>query len=397
MALMRLSRLAILGAGLVLAGCAARSAALAYWRAAPDAPVPSLFASDARIVLNRSGPQFLSIIKDPVRARELEGLIRQALKEKPLDAGALFELGAIREAREEGAGEELFLLAEKVSRRVVVNELLLARASAAEGDLAGAIVRFDRAFSVQPQVAEEMLPNLAPQLNDPDVRKEFLNYSARAWYPQLVNAALTANVAPGAIAQMIDRAAGRQDASGLDWLRGQLFSKAVANRDYGAVKALAAKSPAVTRLALGQIGFSKATTDLKLGPMRWNLLDTADGSAQLNDDGALRLSIAPDGYKTLAERITLLSPAEYAVTQEVSYDDTGPMATLTWELVCDTPEGTVIWNQTLPRRGGRGTYRSSITIPANCPAQRWRLWALGEASSFASQAVLTKLDLNHAK
>jgi hypothetical protein len=396
MPVMRLSRLAILGAGLFLAGCAARSAALAYWRATPDAPVPSLFASDPRIVLNRSGPQLLSIIKDPVRARELEGSIRQALKEKPLDGGALFELGAIREAREQGAGEELFLLAEKVSRRVVVNELMLSRAFAAEGDLAGAIVRFDRAFTVQPQLVEEMIPSLVPQLNDPDVRAEFLRYSARAWYPQLLNAAITANVAPGAIAQMIDRAAGRQDASGLDWLRGQLFAKAVANRDYGAVKALAAKLPAVSRLALGQIGFSKASTDLKLGPMRWNLLDNADGSAQLTDDGALRLSIASERSRTLAERLTLLSPAEYAVTQVISYDDSAPMATLTWELVCDTPEGAVIWNQTLPRHGGRGTYRYSITIPANCPAQRWRLQALGEASSFASEAVLAKLDLTHA-
>ena len=387
----RLFQIGVLGAASVLAAASSYCAALTYWRAHYSEDVPAFFLSDPVIKVAREGDALGLGKKVSASPEDLEADARAALRIDALDPAAFFVLGKAKILGRQGDGLAEFEAAEKISRRFTPVELELLRMSAAKGDLAGAIRHLDRAVSVAPKLGDEFLPQFAPSLADPSVAAAFLPYAYRPWFSQFIRAGIDAHVSPLVINGLIGAAEKARGPEGMGDLRSALFSETVKRGDFLSAVTLMTRLAKDKREALGRFGFSKGNSDPSLAPMGWTLVNDTTKSASVDDKGVLAVSIGADLTGEIAERVTLISPGFYVLSQRITYDPAEPKAGLIWEMRCEGEEGAPQWRQPMPLRNGAIVYQSAITVPETCPIQHWRLFALGASGQAESRASLDQM------
>jgi hypothetical protein len=113
-------------------------------------------------------------------------------------------------------------------------------------------------------------------------------------------------------------------------------------------------------------------------------------SATLALDGSVVITMAPEQTGVVAERITLLAPGRYKLSQRLSYSGDDPKAALVWDVACAGQDG-VLWHQAVPTRNGQVSYESTVELPPACFVQHWSLRATGDIGQSASQATLLNL------
>ena len=388
----------IVALALVLGGLSCRDAGLAYWRGHASDEVPAIFAGDPQIVVTRAEAGLaVAGLADPAsrsfNPAKVEANARLALREDPLNATALFELGVALEQERAGDGLAALALSEKLSRREAATQIELERLSALNGNIPSAMAHLDRMFSVSPELAERLMPGVALSLGNPAVLAEAGKYARRGWFPDLIGAAIDAGVSPAGVRGLLGAARGHCDPSVLESLNARLLVHAVTAHDYGAARDVIAHLPVNMRMALGSAGFSAASTDPRLAPLGWALANGIGKGASLAGGDGLALTIAPEQAAILAERVTLIEPGRYDVTQTIAYDAAFPRAALIWDIACEPAMAQPIWHQPVPDRPGSTTYRSTITIPPGCLAQHWRLVASGRIGQQASRGQIHQLML----
>lgn len=374
-------------ASLALATLAARDAALGYWRAQDPQRVPVLLAGDPAIAVVRasqglSGPGTLA-----AGAREAA---RAALRREPLQSEALRLLALAQPGP--GEGMRLLSLAERLSRRDLQLELQLIDAAAPMGDAARVLVHYDHALSVHPEAGSRLLPVLARAASDETVGMALARQAGRPWFPGLLDAAIGEGTEPTALARLLAAARAHWPADRVDALLSRQLDRLVARGRLDAARSLAGQVPGMAPGALDPIGFSRTTTDPRLRPLSWTLAAGDDALAEPGDDGSLAIRLDAERTALVAGRVTLLAGGSYAVMQTLAYAPGAPMARLAWRVECLAGMAR-LWQQTVPARAGRVTYRSTFTVPADCPAQRWRLTATAAEAGGASQARLERLAL----
>lgn len=378
-------------ASLALAPLAARDAALAYWRTQDPHRVPAFLSGDPAIAVARadrelSGPGLLT--PGAADAREAA---KAALRREPLQTGALRLLA--RTLLGSGEGMELLLLAERVSRRDLQLELQLIDATAATGDVVRVIAHYDHVLAAHPEAASRLLPVLARAASDDGVGAALARHAARAWYPGLIAAAIDEGTEPDALARLLALGRRHWPAETVDRLVSRQLDRLVATGRLDAARRLAGQVPGTAAAGLGSIGFGAATTDPRLRPLSWKLAEADGALAEPGEGGGLAIRVDAERTALVAERVTLLAGGSYAVTQTLSYAAGAPMARLAWRVDCVSGGPAAVWQQVVPVRAGRVTYRSRITVPAGCPAQRWRLMATAPVAPTASQVWLERLEL----
>lgn len=387
------SRILILGLGLVLAAFSWRDAAQAYWRSHALEDVPSLFTRDPQVMVIRLVASLAEPANQSFDAATVAPNAKRVLRDKPLDAAAMFVLGAAMEEPHPGAGYQAFVLSEKLSRRVQADQIKLVTLSEPRNDTAGALVHLNRLFLVYPTVADRMMPSLALTLNNPAVLAEVSQYAQRPWFPGLIGAAIDAGISPANVRHLLALEQGHVEAARLDELNTRLLTHVIAYQDYGQAQDIVEHLPSGIRTVLEGVGFSAASTDPHLAPLSWTLANDNVKAANLIDGSDLALSIGPEQTGILAERVTLFKPGNYDLTQTIAYDGTSPRAAIIWDVACEPAQAAPIWHQPVPDRAGITTYRSSITIPQACQAQHWRLQVTGAIGQQASQVEIRRLVL----
>ena len=386
-----LSKALVMAGGVIVAMLGGHDAALAYYRAHALDAVPALFAGDPDIRLQRlENDLFVAGGKDP-DPLAIATASRQVLASDPLNPQAMFMLGVAQALRQPGEGAAQYLLAERISRRHIPNEAALIAPYAQHHDIDGIVRSFDRIFSVSPELVAAMMPALVPSLGDPATRHAFAAYAQRPWMPGLIDVALDHAVDLASIAALIDaveRTSAGADA--LAHLRVRLLSKSLARGDVDIARDQLTRLPVPTRTALGQLGFSAATTSPDLAPLGWTLANDARQSAAVAADGGLVISVAAEQTGVVAERVTLLPPGRYTLSLQLAYDAGRPRAALVWDLFCAGQTGA-LWHQPLPTRAGTARYQARLDLPPACQAQHWSLRAVGDIGQGASRAVLRDL------
>ena len=386
----------ILAAGAIVAGLGGYNAALAYYRAHALDDVPTLFANDPDIKLQRLENDLLirgHKSQDPV---VMQSVATDVLARDPLNPQAMFMLGVARSLQKAGDGSSQFLLAERISRRHIPAESALISFYAQRHDIDGIVRCLDRIFSVSPDMVAAMMPALIDTLGDPATQRAFLAYAQRPWMTELIDLALDQEVRPESIAPLIDaveRATphdeGHQD--NLSHLRIRLLSNSLAGGDYAFAQSQLQRLPKARRDALEQLGFSAITTSPDLAPISWSIANDTQKSATLAVDGSLVITMAPEQTGVVAERITLLPPGRYRISQRLSYSEGDPKAALVWDVACVGQDGGAVWHQPVPTRIGQVTYQSTLELPKTCYAQHWSLRVTGDIGQTASQAALLNL------
>jgi hypothetical protein len=385
----------ILAGGTVIAAMSGYDAALAYYREhALDDP-PALFADDPTIQLQRLESDLLSTGHKPPDPGVIQSVATNVLAHDPLNPQAEFMLGAARALKNAGDGSSQYLLAERISRRHIPAESALVSFYAQRGDVNGIVRCLDRIFSVSPDMVAAIMPALIGTLDDPRTRQGFTAYAQRPWMRALIGLALDENVKPESIAPLIDafeRAAPHDEVhqSNITVLRIRLLSNSLADGDYAFAQSQLQRLPKPKRAALEQLGFSAITTSADLAPISWTMANDTQKSATLALDGSVVITMAPEQTGVVAERITLLAPGRYKLSQRLSYSGDDPKAALVWDVACAGQDG-VLWHQAVPTRNGQVSYESTVELPPACFVQHWSLRATGDIGQSASQATLLNL------
>jgi hypothetical protein len=387
---------------LAIAAISGYDAALQYWRrevildATAGRNVPSFLANDPYIRLSLALPTIPTHTLSPQEAAALSADARTLLRADPINADALYALGMVAEQQREDAGLPLFLLAERLSRRQILNQLALESVSAARGDMVGAVARIDRIVTVGPDVAWPIFGSIAPALSDPAVRAAFETYAARPWYGDLVRSAVGNGVDGDTVLGLLRAGERTIDPAKKSGIIATLIRRAVNDHDFALARRLAEGLAPPQRQAVSDFGFSQGSSDPALSVLGWNLSNDATTSASIGNDGNLQISVSGEQVQAVAARMTLLAPGSYVLNQIIAHDPAAPRARLTWDMMCPGLTNGTLWHQPMPDRDeSKAAFQSVIVVPVGCNVQDWRLSALGESGQDPSTARVGAVRLRH--
>jgi hypothetical protein len=376
------------------AALAGRDAALAYWRIQETMAAPKVFAADPVLSARRAEHYLSDAELFSARAGAVGSNALAALRNSPLDAIAMRQLGMVAARQQADAGSAHWAAAERITRRDLSGQLLLIEKSAQDGDIAAALAHYDRALLTYPASSQQLYPVLAKALSDPEIRSGLKIYAKRSWIPDFLGKAIELGGDPVAVTGMIADVRAQLAPRDTQLIVTTLIGQLVARGRYAAVCELVRQMPAGASRAIDQIALSPATSDPQLAPLTWALVNDGSFETALDAKGGLAVSVASERSGAIAQRVTLLAPGRYEFTQVVSYASGTPHAALSWNVRClGDATSRPIWQQQLPLAAGDTTYRSAFAVPEDCTAQSWQLAALAAETQFASTATISGLSL----
>lgn len=324
---------------------------------------------------------------------------RASLVERPLNEGALRILGSYYDGlRSERRADAAMLLADKVSRRDMLNQLWLIERSVARDDVPGAIRHYHSALSVHPELGGILFPVLSKALAFGEVRNALRPFlaSGATWMPAFLTAASTqANISDLEDFTMPVAAA----------LKGETYQTAaatiiqrlaVAGKTQSAFNFAAKIAPDIKREAIENFGLSGATRDPRLGRLSWSL-SQADGiNSSVTDNGALTASLTPPFSGEVATRDVLVNPGQrYQLTQQIVYEGNSERPQVRWSASCVKENSTdLFWDDYAPRNSNEISYKSNIDVPEGCPVVRFILFATSPDSQGDFTFTINNLRLN---
>lgn len=347
-------------------GARAPEQALGWWP--PSAGAKAALASH----LLESPPSRASV----ARASELA---RAALRREPVNVVASRTLGltAALGGDQAGAGR-LFAYSESLSRRDVPTQMWLIEDRVQHGDIAGALLHYDRALRVSESIRDVLLPIMVQASADPAIAAQETRLVATRplWWPYFVDYLLSQGRSPRTMAQIISRI--RLD-PGTESERQRLGHALNQLVTLGAYR----EAYAIYRQALGgrvEGGFVR-NGDFEagggLGTFDWTFVDEPDLAAvrEFRDgaSGSFALSLVSSSGRggEVARQLVLLPPGTYllaakagAVPEDVS---NRPMVSL----LCAGQPPHGLTQIRLPFSGPAGASSTlRFVVPATgCPAQ----------------------------
>ncbi|MXP15166.1 hypothetical protein GRI44_10445 [Altererythrobacter confluentis] len=344
------------------------------------------------------GAQDPEALRDP-RAIKLG---RARLSENPLDAPAMrimaFHYSMTGEKQKAAS---LAALAEKITRRDKLAQLLLAQSAAEKGDGAAAMQHFDMALRTTERGREQIFALLAKNGDNPDVFAALLPLvdDKSAWMADyLLYSARTLPAGPQNAAKLL--LAGNRDTKKeiLQSVGTDLLTLLSIRGDYDLMLRLYSRMNAGAKSIADDPKITKQTIAASAGPLGWTAVNDvsvggalgADKSGKLiasayatrNAGGvALRRFLAlPSGTYRLSERRRSLVESEGAKAY--------------WTIKCPSLSGApVIWTSFRNDVEYRVADAAGPTISANCPVQELELNLVGGSGMSGMEIVIETFDL----
>jgi tetratricopeptide (TPR) repeat protein len=322
-----------------------------------------------------------SLLQDPDKGARnvIKEHATRSLGRQPVNSGAASLLGiTAAEKGDERRAERLVAYAETMSRRDLTTQLWLIESNVAKGNVAAALIHYDRALKSNNTARTLLFPILGQAANNPAVWRPLVPILAARpqWGRSFIQQYIPVSTAPDAL-YAIARALGMDRVPSTDpWvLQGiekrlvDLFAYSQAAELYNRANGL----PANDRSTLRNGGFEQPGD---YDPFDWNLVDDQDLAAQRQpspvsgDGSALFLSATNGRGGDLAVQLTMLAPGRYAITAKVGGVHGDPLA-FPQLAVQFARDGRLLLNTPFPPApdGGRA-WRTEVTVPAGCPAQR---------------------------
>ena len=393
---MNMRRVLLTVVSAILAALAGKDAALAYWRIQDQtvASAPKALAGDPMLNVRRAESYLSNPGLFAARADAVSRNARAALRSEPLDAMALRQLGVAAARQQADAGASPLALAERISRRDLPGQILLIEKSAQDGDVAAVLAHYDRALLTYPTSDQHLFPVLAKALSDAEIRSALGKYATRAWTRDFLGKAIDLGSDPAAVTGLLADLRVQLSPRDTQTIATALIGQLMARGQYADVRDLVRQMPGGALQLIDRIAFSTETSNSRLAPLSWTFVNDDGFETALDGTGGLAIRVSSEKTGMAAQRVTLLAPARYQLTQSVSYVSGNPRAALSWEVRClgDASSGPIL-QQLLPVADGDKTYRSTFTVPQTCTAQSWQLMALAAETQFASTAVISGLSL----
>lgn len=316
---------------------------------------------------------------DAAQLPQARRLAQAALRREPVNATAAVALGMIATIeRRADLSRSLIQYSERVSRRNAVAQLWMIEDQVAHGNIAGALVHYDRAMLVSPNLRPTLIPILVQASADPAIARSLSVIMARRplWWADALGPIIFQGPAPAVTLPIV---LGRMKLRpGNDAERAFLTAGMRRLADAGAFEQAnalygSAGGRAMTGGNLVRNGDFEAESPLP--PFDWSLHNEAGLTAtvQPRDGGgrALFLSVDQEHGGELARQLLQLKPGRYrfaALAGDVAGDEfERPQVRLT----CASAGSTVAMDLRLVAANGQGApSQVDFAIPGSgCPAQ----------------------------
>ncbi len=316
-------------------------------------------------------------------ATEAFDLARTALRREPGNAVAARSIGLWFALNNRGAdAERMFAYSERLSRRDVPTQLWLIETLVQRGDIAGALLHYDRAMRTSEDARGTLVPILVQASANPDVAAALADVLRRRpnWWGVFAKAVIEQGTDVAALARLVP--ALRLDPADPDQ-RTQLAAALRRMADLGGVMPAYAtylQARHLTRASAPPMRSGDFEDEGGLSPFEWQFANLAERQAVREPrDGAqgqFALSLYGNAAGEAARQMLVLPAGAYQLSARVG-DVPGDAAArpILW-VACTNAPGTPLARQSFPAAGGKIGF--GFAIPAGCPSQ-WLFVSTGSS------------------
>lgn len=296
--------------------------------------------------------------------------LREALLERPLSVSILRQLAMAEqiEARTPHAAR-LLDISNRISRRDLLTELLLSERAARANRPVESLRHFDAALSTNAEASSLMFGPLARTLEQPDFRPYVARHLDRPWGPAFLDAAVRTARSTDLLATVVQNPAVQQQER-FRRFRGDLISRLV-NEGYPALAfEYAAKGPEAEAAPIKVVGFTRATTDARLGPLLWRMANAGGVYSSLSGSTVV-VDVDPASTGNAVERLFALPPGSYALAASTRVTDHSENLSADWQVAClARGKARLLARSAAPLGSREGAVRAPFRIDESCQAVR---------------------------
>ncbi|PKQ00904.1 MAG: hypothetical protein CVT74_01775 [Alphaproteobacteria bacterium HGW-Alphaproteobacteria-13] len=402
-----LKQYALVGAAALLVGALAFSQALAGLDKTGRSPlVASPFRNPVAplnmVRVGASADRQRIEVSDPERAA---AVARQSLKRAPLNPSALHMLALVAETRNDGKASARYVgLAEKLSRRHVGSQMLLAGQAMQAKRYAVAIEHIDRALRTEPEITGQIFPVLAEALRFPEFRK-YLSIALRRqppWRDGFFAYAAAQPYARSGAAQLMLDLSDLKDSANMRGAVALLVQGLAESGETDLLRRLYRHVPPATvglRTRPAEATFGDLALLDGAPPVAWGVSEDTTNGAVVGPGsrpGMVNISgWAEAGYGgPVAAKLLWLPTGRQNLLYSGHGDVGGSGARANWDVSCVTPDKKVLLASSVDIfTGGRGDKSLGFSVPADCPAVLVELSVRGSLSGAASQIDIADVRL----
>lgn len=314
-----------------------------------------------------------------IRARALRSLDRQ-----PLNPSGARLLGFGMVASDPAKAQRLLLYAESMSRRDLPTQIWLIESAVQRGDVDAALIHYDRALRTTGSSRAVLFPVLASAANEPSVWRPLSVLLARRpqWWRPFLEQTVPASTSPAAL-YVIARRMGLERGSTADGAMLQTIEKRLVDLSaYAQAADLYDRAHGVAPgrgPLLHNGGFEQPGG---WDPFDWNLNESPDLAAlrqpsPVTPSGtALFLSAGNGRGGDVALQFIMLRPGTYQISAVIGAVHGDKLAYPQLLVRCAEEAREILHVPFPPAPDGGRNWRMTLTVPANCPAQRLVIQAL---------------------
>jgi hypothetical protein len=304
---------------------------------------------------------------------------RRSLARQPVNPAAARLLGVTAaQAGDDARAVRLVTYSEAMSRRDSLTQLWLIQSAVTHGDVAGSLVHYDRALRTNNSTRDLLFPILAHAADEPAIWRSLLPILAARplWERPFLQHYVPGAGSPAAL-DGIARALGLDRPGSPDpWTLQEIEKRLVDLGAYAPAAALYNRAhglPAGNRTPLRNGDFEQPGN---WDPFDWNLIEE-EGLAALRQPspvpggGTALFPTATNGRGgDVAVQLLMLAPGRYAITATVGGVRGDPLSYPQLVVRCAADKREFLHQAFPPAPDGGRRWGTSVTIPADCPAQR---------------------------
>jgi hypothetical protein len=327
----------------------------------------------------------------PAKIAEARQLAQRALRREPVNVTATVTLGLIAALEKKDAlSRQLFGYSERISRRDSATQLWIIEDEVAHGNVAGALVHYDRTMRVSPGLRRTLVPILVQASGDPDIIEPLAKIIGQRpnWWPDALGPIIAGGPSPVTTLPVLLRHLQLRK----DHDQERAFLIASLRRLSGAgayAQAYALYQQAGSVHGLDMVRNGSFEQENQLPPFDWDLHSDAGLEATVQQrDGqrgkALFLSAEEGQMGAFARQLLLLKPGRYEFTA-ASGNVAGDLERPGIRIDCAGSPAAILDIRLPVSNGGGQRVVSKFDVPASaCPAQWLSIVSAGGLEEDAS-------------
>lgn len=326
---------------------------------------------------------------------------REALRNNPSHSAALSALGLYHSLRQDAAGQRLAVLAEQITRRNRLAQVVLAQNAAREGDGEQAMGHLVKAIRTTDEGRNEIYAIVSRLAANAELRQALAQHvdDGASWSVELIRF-MKSDLPAGPInAARIMLAADPAESEGAQRaLNGELFAFLIEAGELDLLRQLHARMTGGKTGIVTTPGFTQETIDPRYGWLAWHGADASYGvDFTKADDRVVPIVYANQSDRGAAlSRTMMLPPGRYALTERRVLID-GGKGSAVWQMSClDGGKPRVAWTGPATSLSYSVAGVPGPAIGADCTVQTFALIVEGARDGAGFEMTIDKFALERA-